>query len=181
MVLPARGLHATGVGVTPARRWIAALALAALAAARPAAAEWTTVADEGQPPQAQVRNDEGAEVRIRLVDGRVVHATYRLPAGLARLDPAGCPTFQIDKRVPENLATGAHACRVTGDGSEVVLADVVDGRVESPTLLELMNGGVLTVRYRLLRGGYGSSRFTLRHSKQALNDALGDGIIVAGD
>jgi len=167
--------------VSAAPRWLATLALAALAAPWPAAAQWTTVTGDGEPPQAAVRNDEGAEVRIRLVDERRVHATYRLPAGLARLDPAGCPTFQIDRRVPENLATEAHECRVSGAGSDAVLAEIVNGRVESPTLLELMNGSELTVRYRLLHAGYGASRFTLRHSKQALSDALGAGVEVAGD
>jgi len=170
--------------VSTAARRLALPALAAVAAlvgAGTAAAQWTTVTAEGKTPQATVRNDEGAEVQIRVDDEGWVHAVFRLPAGLARLDPAGCPTFQIDDRLPENLATEAHACRVSGASSEVVLAEVLERSVRSHTLLELMNGSRLTVRYRLLRGGYGGTRFTLRHSKQALSDALGEGVQVEGD
>jgi hypothetical protein len=159
-----------------------AVALVALATApRPAMAQWRSVGLDGGRLQAEVRNAEGARIRIWVDDRRFLRATFRLPPGLARLDPAGCPTFQVDDRVAENLATEAHACSVEGVRSEVVLAQVSGTRVESPTLLDLMNGEQLTVRYRLQHAGYGASRFTLRGSKQALSDALGVGVRVAGD
>jgi hypothetical protein len=155
--------------------------LAFALASCPAAAQWRSVNPDGGRAQAQVRNDEGAEIRIWMDDQRVLRATFRLPAGLARLDPDGCPTFQIDDRAAEDLATEAHACSVEGDRSEVALAQVSQDRVGSPTVLNLRNGDYLTVRYRLQHAGYGASRFTLRGSKQALSDALGEGVRVTGN
>jgi len=157
-------------------RPVAALALWALLGA-PAAAQWTTTEAQdagGERSVALARNGDGAEIRIRLdADSRVL-ASFRLPPGLMRLDPRGCPTFQIDERTPEDLSRERHACTVDGARAQLVLARAEDGSLDSLTLLELMNGSELTVRYRLAHAGYRAARFSLRGSKQALTTTLGE-------
>lgn len=171
-------------GFDPALRRGARVALLAVALIAPgAAAQWTAgpSAAGGPGSDATVRNDGGEEVRIWVDVDRNLRASFQLSSGLASLDPAGCPTFQIDDKPPEDLSREAHECAVDGPRAELVLARARDGEVVSPTLLSLMNGSNLTVRYRLAHAGYGASRFSLRGSKQALTAALGDGLTVVGD
>ncbi len=160
-----------------------ALALAVTALGVPgAAAQWASVPSSGGAgSDATVRNASGEEVRIWMDGDRRLRAAFTLAPGLARLDPAGCPTFQVDERTPQDLSRPAHACSVSGARVEVVLAQAEGDRVESPTLLALMNGGSLTVRYRLAHAGYGASRFSLKGSKQALTAAVGEGLSVVGE
>ena len=53
--------------------------------------------------------------------------------------------------------------------------------IASGTLLELMNGTSLTLRYHLGGLGYREAEFSLRGSKQALNAALGERVRVLAD
>lgn len=164
--------------------WLGLVA-AGLALASPATlAEWRTASDEGQEgarPMAWVRNEDGARLRIWVDAEAQVRAAFRLPPGLLALDPSGCPTLHVDQLAVEDLSAPDHACAVEHAQAKVVLARARDGQVHSPTLLHLMNGTRLTVRYRLIRGGYGAADFSLSGSKQALTDALGEGISVTGD
>jgi hypothetical protein len=160
-------------------------ALLGVALASPAAlSQWVSARDEGQEgpgPMAWVRNEDGARLRIWVDAESQVHAAFTLPRGLLALDPAGCPSLQVDQLPMQDLAAPEHECSVENARAKVVLARASDGHVDSPTLLNLMNGTRLTVRYRLIRGGYGTADFSLRGSKQALTDALGEEVQVTGD
>ena len=55
----------------------------------------------------------------------------------------------------------------------------MDGvRLDSETILQLMNGNTVVFRYRLAERGYGETEFTLRRSKQALARAIGPEVTV---
>ncbi len=161
------------------RRTFAALAL--LLAAPGAWCQWDTVVDGEGRNVATVRSGDGAVLRIWLDAERQLRASFDLGDGLAALDAASCPTFQIDDQRAENLGHERYACEVNGVAARVIFGRVEENKIDSSVLLNLMNGSQLEVRYRLSRGGYGGTRFTLRRSKQALNDALGEDVAVAGD
>ncbi len=146
-----------------------------------AQAQWSAVpssANTESGNDALVRSEEGGELRIWLDVDSYLRASFRLEGGLARLDEAGCPTFQIDDTRPEDLSEPAHECSVDGTSAQVVLTQVSEGELDSRTLVRLMNGSRLGVRYRLAHAGYGAITFSLRGSKQALLRALGDQVQV---
>ena len=123
------------------------------------------------------------ETRHRLevfVDGQgKVHASFLLPPGLDRFPDDGCPTFQVDRRRPINLAMRPDGCRIFGRRLRFALGTVKDARVASPILVQLMNGNVAFIRYRLEHVGYGEAAFSLEGSKQALLEAIGPGVTVS--
>ena len=174
-----RDRHRRGPG-----RALGAIALlgAALVAAPGARAQWTSAPAPGVAARtdATARATDGASLRIWVDTERRLRAEFTLAPGLLRLDPRACPTLQIDDRPPETLSDPFHQCTSEGAAAQVVLAQGSQGKVDSPTLLALMNGGTLTVRYRLEHAGYGASRFSLKGSKQALINAL-DNLAVTGD
>lgn len=161
----------------PAARALLAIALAAM----PAHAQWVagSAANDGGRADATARAGDGAEIRLWMDDERRLLAAITLPPALLRLDPAGCPTLQIDDHVPEDLSRERHRCTVRDARATVVLGQVREGQLDSPTLLGLMNGGELTVRYRLAHAGYAASRFSLKGSKQALTSVL-EGVTITG-
>jgi len=160
------------------------LALCGMLAGWPAAAQWSTVTEHDAEPSrsvATVLNEGGARLRIWVDDDDRLRAAFRLPHGLVILAPDVCPTFQVDDRPIEDLSTPEHACSTSADEATLTLSQTGDGEVNSATLLELMNGTRLTVRYRLTHAGYSATEFTLKRSKQALSDALGEGLSVQAD
>lgn len=157
------------------------LVLAVCLAPAAVEAQWSAVPSEGNTESgndALVRSEEGGELRIWLDVDSHLRASFRLGTGLARLDEAGCPTFQIDDTQPEDLSEPSHECSIDGATAQVVLARVNEGELDSRTLVRLMNGSRLVVRYRLAHAGYGAITFSLRGSKQSLLEALGDQVAV---
>ena len=162
-----------------APRVLACVLAAGFAGAAPA--QWRSVDLDGTGLRAEVRNDGGAVVHITLeTEGRVI-ATFRLPQGLVSLDSRSCPTWQIDDNVAEAARDSERACEVDAGSARFPVGRVQDSRVRSPTLLRLMDGRELVVRYRLRHAGYGIARFSLRRSKQALSDVLGESVEVIAD
>lgn len=156
--------------------------LAAALAATPAQAQWIAGrigADSGRA-DATARAEDGAEIRLWMDDERRLQAAISLAPALVRLDPAGCPTLQIDDRIAEDLSRERHRCAIDGARATLILGQVSEGQLESPTLLGLMNGSSLIVRYRLAHAGYAASRFSLKGSKQALTSVL-EGVTVIGE
>lgn len=123
------------------------------------------------------------ETRHRLevfVDGQgEVYGSFLLPPGLDRFPEDACPTFQVDRRRPINLATRPDGCRILARRVRFALGTVKDARVASPILVQLMYGNVAFIRYRLEHVGYGEAAFGLQGSKQALLEAIGPGVTVS--
>ncbi len=166
------------------RRPLLALGLLAISVA--AQAQWSSIAEtsagDGAIHQnALVTNKRGASLRIFLASDNRLIAKFQLGEGLLSLDPATCPTLQVDKILPEDFNLAQFQCDVTGAQARFTLTQVKEEQLESKTFLDLMNGRQLMIRYRLQGAGYGRQVFTLKGSKQALKSTLTHGIAVIGD
>jgi hypothetical protein len=147
------------------------------------AAQWTDVGSERATTEreAVVRSDSRAELRIWLDAEQALHLQFKLTPGLVSLAPEGCLTLQVDEQPMQDLSAPEHECSTDGESVRLLLTRVEEKQVDSPTLLDLMNGKSVNLRYRLMHAGYGTEQFSLKGSKQALRDALGADIRIVGD
>jgi len=159
----------------------AAVALA-LFAAVPVYAQWTDVGSEraATEREAVVRSENTAEIRIWLDDTQALRMQFKLTPGLVAFAPQGCITIQVDDHEMLDLSAPAYECSADGASVELLLTQVEDNQLDSPLLLDLMNGRRVQLRYRLSHAGYQSAQFSLRGSKQALIDSLGEDIEIIG-
>lgn len=157
------------------------LALSLLAL--PVRAQWTDVGSTRAVTEreAVVRSDTRAELRIWLDDEQVLRLQFKLAQGLVSFAPKGCFTLQVDEQPIQDLSAPEHECSSNGASVQLLLTRLEDKQVDSPTLLDLMNGKKVNLRYRLAHAGYGTEQFSLKGSKQALRDTLGDDIKIVGD
>ena len=124
-------------------------------------------------------NETRHRLEVLMDNEGTVLASFLLPPGLARFPDGYCPTFQVDTRRPLNLATWPSGCQILGRRVQFALGTVKDKQVTSPVLIQLMNGIVAVVRYRLEYAGYGEAAFSLQGSKQALAGAIGQNVRVS--
>ena len=154
--------------------------LGLLSMAMPAQAQWsdieTNISASGRA--ALVKSDNDARLSIWLDKENILFAQFDLAPGLLAFDEKICPTFQIDLTQIKNLSSSTHQCSVAEAHVRFQVTQVQNNQIDSPMLLQFMNGSRVTVRYRLKYAGYGAETFSLKGSKQALKDALGDGITV---
>lgn len=153
------------------------------ALALPAHAQWTDVGSTraATEREAVVRSDTRAELRIWLDDEQALRLQFKLTPGLVSFAPQGCLTLQVDGQPMQDLAAPEHECSSDGESVRLLLTRVEDNQVDSPTLLDLMNGKKVNLRYRLAHSGYSTEQFSLKGSKQALIDTLGADIRIIGD
>ncbi len=148
------------------------------------AAQWsieTGTAEDGGP-EARVavgRNDAGDTLRVRRTSEDAVEAMLVLRPGLSRL-AEGCPSYRVDSEKPRALVTNGDMCRATGRSVTFVLGHVVDDKVDSEALLEMMNGSRIRFIYHVRAAGYDEAGFSLSGSKQAINEVLGGKVTVNG-
>ena len=69
-------------------------------------------------------------------------------------------------------------CEMEPHRARFGIGRIEDGAVDSVTLLGLMNGTTIAFRYHLEGLGYHRARFSLRRSKQALYQVLGEEVVV---
>jgi hypothetical protein len=136
---------------------------------------------EDQVEVAQVVNNEADAMRVFLDADGLVRAKFTLGAALDKLDARTCPTYLIDDERPQVTAFDAARCRMEPGAVTFTLGRVVGDTVASESLLGLMKGTELRVRFHVEGTGYRQSRFSLRGSKQALNAAIGRGVRVVGE
>lgn len=163
---------------------LAATGAAALALAGAAHGQWQ-VEDgpaagdiEAESVQATATNSGGYRFTVFRDAGGVVRASFRLRPGLDRLDTHVCPTFFVDDSPPRVARFDGETCRAQARAVSFPLGRVEESEIRSDALLNLMNGSRLFVRFRLEGVGYGETEFSLRGSKQTLNRAIGNGVIV---
>jgi hypothetical protein len=159
----------------------AAVALALFAAA-PVYAQWTDVGSQraATEREAVVRSENAAEIRIWLDETQALRMQFKLAPGLVAFAPQGCATVQIDDHELQNLSAPAYECSTDGASVQLLLTRMENNQLDSPLLLDLMNGRRVQLRYRLSHVGYQSAQFSLRGSKQALSDSLGEDIEIIG-
>ena len=145
-------------------------------------AEWNVVTnadDELQTLVAATTNNAGYRLEIYRDSVSAIRSRFTLPAGLLALPENSCPTFQIDKGLAQNLSVNQAPCLAGKTWSEFILGYVANDRVESSTLLGLMNGITIYYRFRLANGDYRQTEFSLAGSKRALTEAIGEQVVVA--
>ena len=152
----------------------------ALCAAMPVCAQWTDVGSvrAATEREAVVRSENSAELRIWLDDEQALHMQFRLAPGLIAFAAQGCATIQVDSLAIQDLSAPEFECKTDGASVQLLLTRVENDQVDSVMLLNLMNGRRVRLRYRLLHAGYGAAEFSLKGSKQALRDSLGENVTI---
>ncbi len=150
---------------------------AAVLFAQPAIAQWrvaqeTPAGTDNRIDIAIVENDSGHSLRLFSDETQNVRATFTIRGGFDTIDPSVCPTYRVDKRVPERVTFEEGRCRILPKQAEFTLGKTGQGR--NRKLHRIMNGGSIIFRYRLGGGNYRETRFTLRGSKYALTTAVED-------
>ena len=168
------------------RSLLAALLGAAAAAPSTAAAQWeiatgSPLGARGEVQIARVSNSGGDSLSVFLDAESTLRAQFEVSDRLAALDTATCPTYLVDAGEPQVARFGADRCLVAGSSAIFALGAVDGDVIDSEALLELMNGTLMTVRYHLGGLGYREAEFSLRGSKQALNNAIGGSIRIVTD
>jgi hypothetical protein len=158
-------------------RLAAGIFFAAVLFAQPAIAQWrvaqeTPAGTDNRIDIAIVENDSGHSLRLFSDETRNVRATFTIRGGFDTIDPSVCPTYRVDKRVPERVTFEEGRCRILPKQAEFTLGKTGQGR--NRKLHRIMNGGSIIFRYRLGGGNYRETRFTLRGSKFALTTAVED-------
>lgn len=147
-----------------------------------ASAEWRVgkrdlTGNGAQVLTAHTQNESGYELSVYR-DGERILARLALPAGLPGFDSAACPTYQIDKRPPDNRSHDGTVCRVDGGIADYLLGEATMSQVRSDLLLAILNGSVLGFRFRLEDGSYRETVISLGGSKRAMIGAIGRNISV---
>ena len=159
------------------------LSLALLFASANAMAQWQIVSNDRPPPArlAQVANGDGDRLQVFRDASDNVRLRFRLHPGFDQL--TGCPTFQVTGKPPVHQSSDGSPCTNGDTWADFGLGRINDGQLNSLTLHRIMNGEEITLRYTLKNHRYGEARFTLKGSKQAVMDAIGQriGVITGKD
>lgn len=158
------------------RAWFAGVLT--VLASTPIYAQWNDVEStrSASKREALVLSEHSAELRIWLDEEHAVHMQFKLAPGLVGIAPHECVTIQVDTLAMQDLSAATHECSSAGQSAQLLLTRAQNGQINSPMLRALMNGRGVTLRYRLSHAGYGSEQFSLKRSKQALSDALGENV-----
>ncbi|MBI1733205.1 MAG: hypothetical protein HYR49_10640 [Gammaproteobacteria bacterium] len=148
-----------------------------------ARAQWAVVTERLEGTQseatiARIHNSTGHALEFYRDGAGAIRARFSLNAGITTLAKGSCPTLQVDRWSPMNRSVNDAACLATPRWAEYVLGHVTDRQVKSERLLQIMNGSLLTFRFRLDGGDYRDAQFSLAGSKRSLSAALGTDVVV---
>lgn len=147
------------------------------------AAEWavvthTNIDNNIETKVAYTENSDGYSLEIYRDLNDAIRSRFGMNHSLNRIAGKSCPTYQVDKRGPENRSINDAACIPHRLWAEFVLG-YIEGNVITSTLLHnMMNGNTITYRFILENGGYGETAFSLSGSKRTLTDVLGNKITI---
>jgi hypothetical protein len=127
---------------------------------------------------ARIRNDAGYTLEFYRDGVSAIRARFSLNPGLATLAKTHCPTFQVDRWSPMNRSANDAACLATPRWAEYVLGYVTDNRIRSERLIQIMEGSLLTFRFRLDGGDYRDAEFNLAGSKRSVTAAVGADVVI---
>jgi hypothetical protein len=162
---------------------VGAAAAVALLLPLAAPAQWAVVGQRLEGTQAEavtarIRNSTGQTLEFYRDGVGAIRARFTLSDGLTQLEKGHCPTLQVDRWASMNRSVNDAACLATYQWAEYVVGYVVDGKVQSARLLQIMNGNLLTFRFRLNGGDYRDAAFSLAGSKRSLTAAIGANVAV---
>jgi len=164
-------------------RCIPLLATLALLFPLAVSAQWAVVNQRMEGTQseavtARIQNSTGQTLELYRDGGGAIRARFTVGDGLAILEKGHCPTMQVDRWASMNRSVNDAACLATNQWAEYVVGYVVDRQVQSARLLQIMNGSLLTFRFRLDGGDYRDAEFSLAGSKRSLSAAIGADVVV---
>lgn len=133
---------------------------------------YTNVDNNFQTMVARIENDEGYSLEIYRDANDAVRSRLNMNS-TTRLVEKNCPTYQVDRLDFQNRSINDAPCISHRQWSEFVLGYVIDNRIVSTKLHNLMNGNRITYRFILENSGYSTTSFSLSGSKQTLLDVLG--------
>ena len=153
---------------------------------RPAMAEWNIVTHTNTDSNfktmiAHTENAEGYTLEIYRDGNGAVRSRFSMNNNNNRLDSKLCPTYQVDSRPALNRSINDAACISHQKWAEFVLGYVIDNKVTSTLLHNIMNGNKISYRFSLDPYGYAETSFSLIGSKRTLTDALGHDVAVLTD
>ncbi len=148
-----------------------------------ASAQWAVVNQRLEGTQAEavtarIKNSSGQTLEFYRDGVGALRARFTLGGGLAGFDKGHCPTLQVDRWAPTNRSANDAACLATSQWVEYVIAYIVEQKAQSAPLVQIMNGSMLTFRYRLAGGDYRDAAFSLAGSKRSLTAAIGANVAV---
>lgn len=152
----------------------------------PVMAEWeivkhTNIDNNQQTTIAHTENNDGYSLEIYRDGNGAVRSRFSMNNSLNRLDEKTCPTYQVDKRPAQNRSVNDAPCIASQKWSEFVLGYIIDNKVTSTLLHNIMNGNKITYRFSLDPYGYTETTFSLIGSKRTLTEALGSNVEVLTD
>lgn len=159
------------------------VAMAALLFGAAAPAQWALVSKrlEGSVTEstlARIVNGTGHMLELYRDGAGAIRARFTLPTGQLAFADGHCPTLQVDRWTPLNQSVNDAACLATSSWAEYIVGFVLEQKVQSARLLQIMNGNMLTFRYRLAGGDYRDAEFSLAGSKRSLSAAIGADVVV---
>ena len=163
--------------------WTRLAATSALLLPLAAAAEWAVVGQRLESTRtdavtARIRNATGQTLEFYRDAVGAIRARFTLGDGLTKLEQGQCPTLQVDRWASMNRSINDAPCLATNRWAEYVIGYVVEKKVQSGRLLQIMNGNLLTFRFRLNGGDYRDAQFSLAGSKRSLSAAIGVDVVV---
>jgi len=152
-------------------------ALAATLANQPVFAQWRVTQDtpagvDNRIDVAIIANDSGHQLRLYNDEAQNVRGIFTIRDGFDTIDPAVCPTYSVDEREPKRVTFEGEHCHILPRQTEFTLGK--SGLVANRDLRRIMNGSNIVFRYRMQRGNYRETTFTLRGSKYAVTTAMED-------
>lgn len=152
----------------------------------PTLADWeivthTNIDNNLQTTIAHTENSEGYSLEIYRDGNGAVRSRFSMNNNINRLDGETCPTYQVDKRPIQNRSINDAPCIASEKWSEFVLGYIIEKKVTSTLLHNIMNGNRITYRFAIEPYGYTETTFSLIGSKRALTEALGSDVAVLTD
>ena len=147
------------------------------------AAEWNVVTHTNTDNNTQTKvafteNSDGYSLEIYRDANDAIRSRFGMNKSMHRIAEKSCPTYQVDKRGPENRSINDAACIPHRQWAEFVLGYITNSEVISTLLHNMMNGNIITYRFILENGGYEETKFSLSGSKRTLTDVLGTKITI---
>lgn len=147
-------------------------------------AAWTVrerdTTDRGGDLPVAIASEPAAAVEVQLASDTTIWLDVTLADGAGNQFGPGCPTVQIDQRLPLLGPAVGRDCTVTASRASFRIGQRNQDRVRSRFMHGLINGTQLALRYQTPDGRYVELVFPLVHSKQAVKAALG-GLLIRPD
>jgi len=148
--------------------------------------EWDVVThtntdNNTQTKVAYTENSDGYSLEIYRDANDAIRSRFGMNQSLHRIAEKSCPTYQVDRRLPENRSINDAACIPHRQWAEFVLGYIVNDEIISTPLHNMMNGNSIIYRFILENGGYAETRFSLLGSKRTLTEILGSNITIRTD